>query len=72
MDWYEVRTITYVSLQGLEGCEYDCAPTYTMLAKSQEPMVAKFSKFGSDEEQALARPSDSKCIKSKDVITIGQ
>merc|ERR1712156_172942 len=63
---------TCINFEGLEGCEYDCAPTYAMLAKSQEPIVAKFSKFGSEEEQAMARPSNSKCMKSKDVITFGQ
>ena len=44
------------------GCEENCAPTYPMLATSQEPTTAKFSNFGAGQETADPRPDSSRCI----------
>ena len=48
------------SLESLE-CPTDCAPTFKMLAASQTPKTAKFSKFGDVDEEAIPRPATSRC-----------
>jgi hypothetical protein len=44
------------------GCTVDCAPTFNMLAASEEPTTYLFDRFGAGVEVADAQPSTSKCI----------
>ena len=43
------------------GCTSNCAPTYNMLAQSEEPTTVMFDNFGAGAEVAGAQPSTSKC-----------
>jgi hypothetical protein len=44
------------------GCTVDCAPTFNMLAASEEPTTYLFDRFGAGAEVADAQPSSSNCI----------
>ena len=49
------------TFEGL-GCVYDCAPTYNMLAASEEPTTVIFDNFGAGANSADSQPQGSKCI----------
>jgi len=45
---------------GLAGCTETCAPTFGMLASSQDPTTAEFNNFGAGVDEADAAPATSK------------
>jgi len=45
----------------LTGCTLDCAPTYNMLASSENPTTAEVATFGAASSQSGAQPNDSLC-----------
>ena len=49
------------AFNALTGCSLDCAPTYSMLAMSEEPSTAEFDTFGAASSTASTRPNDSLC-----------
>ena len=46
---------------GLSGCTVDCAPTFAMLATSENPTTAKFERFGAGTGEASEKPTTSLC-----------
>ena len=58
---------------GLSGCHVDCAPTFAMLAASQNPTTAEFEIFGAGTGEASEKPATSICeidqeVNSNDLI----
>ena len=56
------------SFAKLEGCTAECAPTFDMLAASENPTTAVFDRFGRGTGEAAERPESSKCVKQGDRI----
>ena len=52
---------------GLSGCTVDCAPTFTMLAASQNPTTAEFEIFGAGTGEASEKPATSICEIDQEV-----
>ena len=46
---------------GLSGCTVDCAPTFGMLAASENPTTAEVSNFGAGSNEASLKPATSHC-----------
>merc|ERR1739844_303695 len=42
---------------GLSGCNVDCAPTFAMLATSENPTTAEFETFGAGSDEASSKPA---------------
>ena len=49
------------SFSGLSGCTVDCAPTFAMLATSENPTTAVFNRFGAGTDEASTKPATSLC-----------
>ena len=47
----------------LDGCTETCAPTYNMLASSEEPVEVEFERFGAGTDEAGPQPEDSICTQ---------
>ena len=45
----------------LAGCTETCAPTFGMLASSEDPTTAEFNNFGAGPDEADAAPATSRC-----------
>ena len=46
---------------GLSGCTVDCAPTFGMLAASENPERDEVENFGAGSDEASSKPATSHC-----------
>ena len=46
---------------GLSGCTVDCAPTFDMLAASENPTRDEIENFGAGSDEASSKPATSHC-----------
>ena len=53
--------------KGLSGCDVTCAPTFSMLALSENPTTAEFETFGAGTDEASEKPTTSLCEMGQEV-----
>lgn len=58
------------NFSGLEGCVADCAPTFNMLASSENPQIATFERFGAGPVEPVERPETSKCTTAEEMANL--